>query len=181
MVNLLWTKPIRSVSSAPHVRPASRFRCCLAGLSPDQPDVQGGLYRRKGKNWKASCFGTAVARLVRAARGARLPPRAVCPSMLLCLLVAVLFGLVCPWAPPGGGGARAWRWRGCPAAGLYLVRGGGEGEGGRGRRWEGGLVCARAGGRAAAWLVRSVCDRLSVILFTCYLLISLNFLCTSIL
>ncbi len=70
--------------------PVSCFRCCLTDLSLYQPDIQRGLYRRKGKNWKASwlqhCCGMPRVRRLQDSSALQ----AICPSMLLCLLVAVL-------------------------------------------------------------------------------------------
>ncbi len=154
MVNLLWAKPIRSVSSAPHVRLRRVSVAVWLVSHQTNPMSKGGLYRRKGKKleglvasallWRASCAP---------------PAGLVCPAGGLSFDVVVspgggfFFGLVCPWAPPGGGGAAAWRRPGVAVArlsrgGVCIWLGGGKGGGGGGgREGEGGGRVEEMGGR----------------------------------
>ncbi len=135
-----------------------------------------GVYIEEKENWRASW----LLRRCGAPRVRRLQDmsilQAVCPSMLLCLLVTVPLASFVPrhrWC-----GAQVRRWHGRPAAGLYLIGGGGAararrgqaGEG-EGKGGEGKSVHAGAGGQLRhGWFVVSALDYLC-----CFVISSLLF------
>ncbi len=135
MVNLLWTKPIRYVSSAPHVR--------LRRVSVAPTRCPRGIYvEEKEKLESLVAPAPIAARLARPARGACLPRGR---SVLRCYC-ASWWRSFASFVPGRGG-----------AAGPRLVGGGGGGGGGgrRGGAEEGGggggrCVPVRVTGRGVA-------------------------------
>ncbi len=166
MVNLLWTKPIHSVSNTPHIHLYRVFVAIWLIFHQTNPMSKEVYIEEKEKTGRPRDFNTVMAHLVRAARRARLSYRR---SVLQCCCVSwwrfflASFVPRCHWAMAtsrcGSGMAVLWQvciWLGREKEEEEKVKGGGGGDGRKGWYISMWMIGCGMAGVEYLWLVIGV-------------------------